>query len=168
MGSFMQTLSLASWILFCKYVPNLFLVTPTAQRVVKVKDQFSSLANNNDPIRLRDYVQTTVPHRPDPLSHNRSQFCQNPELLGGDCSRGAGIPCFSSWGSQSALVICKTWGEINFRDPQAAVSCLKTGLYQYVQHPSYTGFFPLQCAVNLFIGANTSGWFAGVQGDGKD
>ena len=51
MGSFMQTLSLASWILFCTYVPNLFLVTPTAQRVVKVKDQFSSLANNNNPIR---------------------------------------------------------------------------------------------------------------------
>jgi protein-S-isoprenylcysteine O-methyltransferase Ste14 len=51
------------------------------------------------------------------------------------------------------------------RKPQCLV---KIDLYQYVQHPSCTGFFLLQCAVNLFIGANTSGWFAGVQGDGKD
>jgi hypothetical protein len=135
---------------------------------VKVKDQFSSLANNNDPIRYEITFRLLYHIGLILFPNNRSQFCQNPELLGGDCSSGAGILCFSSWGSQSALFICKTWGEINFRDPQAVVSCLKTGLYQYVQHPSYTGFFLLQRAVNLFIGANTSGWFAGVQGDGKD
>jgi hypothetical protein len=75
MDSSIQTLSLTSWILFCTYVPNLFLVTPTAQRVVKVKDQFSSLANNNDPIRYEITFRLMYHIGLILFPINRSQFC---------------------------------------------------------------------------------------------
>jgi Isoprenylcysteine carboxyl methyltransferase (ICMT) family len=113
-------------------------------------------------------IHTTSPYQPGPLSQQSLSILSE--------SRTPRWGLFSwSWYTMLFMLGAASWlwsfaqlGE-NFIFAIHKPQCLvKTGLYQYVQHPSYTEFFLLQGAVNLFISANNSGWVAGVRGDGKD
>jgi protein-S-isoprenylcysteine O-methyltransferase Ste14 len=134
---------------------------------VKVKGQFSSLANNNDPIRheitfillhhiglilFPTIALNSVGIQNSPVGAVLVELVNHAFIL----EAASRLWSFAQLGENFTFAI---------RKPQCLV---KTGIYQYAQHPSYTGFFLLQCAVNLFIGADTSGWLAGVHGDGKD
>lgn len=100
-----QILSLVCCILFYTYLIHFSHVKFNAHGIPKVKDQFSNVANRNDPVRYGFTFLLLHNIRLRPIPNNRSQICRSPELF------DEGL---FSWSPYTILFIMAVWLEHPF------------------------------------------------------